>query len=135
MNYKIFKLICELIADLKWDKAPRTSEVLAMLEPKLGKLNIDPEELRFILQSRVCDCLNNDLDFKPKPEVAQPAEHDQHWQLLRIDDEMPFGKYKGQLVRDICDFAPSYMLWFNENITKYTLDAEIMNLVNKTSLK
>ena len=47
------------------------------------------------------------------------------------DDKMTFGKYKGQLVRDVLSDNPGYLRWANENIEWFQLDEEVARLVGE----
>ena len=35
--------------------------------------------------------------------------------VLKLDDEMPFGKHKGKQVEDLVEDEPSYIRWLVEN--------------------
>lgn len=44
---------------------------------------------------------------------------------LDFDNEMPFGKYKGELVADVIDDHPQYMVWLlGEKPGMFTDDVE-----------
>lgn len=44
---------------------------------------------------------------------------------LDFDDEMPFGKHKGETVAEVIDDDPSYMVWLlSEGKTGFTPEVE-----------
>ena len=45
--------------------------------------------------------------------------------LSSLDDEMPFGQYRGDTLREILEKDPSYVLWMGD---KFDLDVSILDL-------
>ena len=44
---------------------------------------------------------------------------------LDFEDEMPFGQYKGDLVAEVIDYDPGYMVWLlGEDKCSFTPDVE-----------
>lgn len=53
-------------------------------------------------------------------------------EILELDDEMPFGKYKDWTIRNILADDADYLRWFMANVTDVTLDSVIEDaLVNE----
>jgi hypothetical protein len=57
------------------------------------------------------------------------AETQRSYPVVGLDDEMPFGKYRGKLLRDVIDSDPEWVLWAMENISTFEImddaDAEL----------
>lgn len=51
----------------------------------------------------------------------------QHYPPLNFEDNLPFGKYRGESVAEICEDDPRYLFWmfnntdlqFSEEVVKY----------------
>lgn len=68
------------------------------------------------------------LDVAPKLktmiEVNEKVYEPKHYKSI-----MPFGKYKGQIIGDIIQSDPSYLLWCKDNLT-FDLDDSCLELIN-----
>lgn len=38
-----------------------------------------------------------------------------------LEDEFPFGKYKGKTIQDVLEINPSYIVWFYENVKRFKI--------------
>ena len=45
----------------------------------------------------------------------------------RLTDQMSFGKYKGELIRDVMRKDPQYIEWAMDNTNKLSLDDEALD--------
>lgn len=50
---------------------------------------------------------------------------------LGINSEIPFGKYKGLLVREVAEFNPGYFPWLERNLEGFALTDEAAAFVRK----
>lgn len=41
--------------------------------------------------------------------------------IIQLDDEMPFGKYKGKTLREVIESDKSYIEWVINNVKDYKL--------------
>lgn len=56
-------------------------------------------------------------------------------QILELGDIMPFGKYKGWLVRDILADDAGYLRWFIANVSDVGLASEIEDALENEALR
>ena len=54
-------------------------------------------------------------------------EHMKDVQILRADDTLPFGKYKGKTIREIAAENPNYLFWVKRNSESVVIDIELLN--------
>lgn len=52
-------------------------------------------------------------------------KHEKSNRVIYMDDELPFGKYKGRVLSEIWKEDPSYVTWLENNITYYEIKNEI----------
>jgi hypothetical protein len=50
--------------------------------------------------------------------------------ILKLDDDLPFGKYVGEKVETICKIDPSYISWLISQDGKTKFAPEVLSLVN-----
>lgn len=51
--------------------------------------------------------------------------------LYDLDDRLPFPKYKGQLLEDVIDKDPAYVLWLLENVDSFECDKAVQDYIIK----
>ena len=53
--------------------------------------------------------------------LASPAlkKAERSYPVLGLDDELPFGKYSGKLLRDVIEEDPDWIQWAIENISTF----------------
>ncbi len=56
-------------------------------------------------------------------------------EILELDDEMPFGKYKGWELINILDEDEDYLRWFMANVTDVSLDSMIQDALANEALR
>ena len=49
--------------------------------------------------------------------------------LFGWNDEMTFGKYKGERVEDVASRNASYLIWANNNVDFFNLDFQVLKVV------
>lgn len=55
--------------------------------------------------------------------------------VLELDDDMPFGKYKGWMIRDILADDAGYLRWFTANVTTAQLDSIVEDALSNEALR
>jgi len=50
---------------------------------------------------------------------------------LTLRDEMPFGKYRGEIVETVCRADPVYMTWLVSQNGKTGFDTDVIELLNE----
>lgn len=53
--------------------------------------------------------------------------------VLRLNDPMPFGKYKGQSVQCVLDTNPGYIAWFGREVKRYAFHVEVAPAYKKAT--
>ena len=55
----------------------------------------------------------------------------------RLDEnsEMPFGKYKGKLIKEVLDDDPNYLLWFQDTCKTFVFTPELQKKVLLKAVK
>ena len=53
--------------------------------------------------------------------------------MLTLADKIPFGKYSGELVEDICRADPAYVEWMAANATSAKFDVDVLGLLSQLS--
>lgn len=55
--------------------------------------------------------------------------------VLRLADQMPFGKYAGETVETVCRADPAYVIWLINEKGKTRFDPEVHKLVDQFAEK
>lgn len=55
--------------------------------------------------------------------------------ILELDDTLPFGKYKGWIVRDVLADDAGYLRWMIGNVTRVQLESEIEDALENEELR
>lgn len=58
-------------------------------------------------------------------EVLKERERD--IRILKPEDQLEFGKYKGRTIRDIFSNDPNYILWLSDNLEDFYIDFSRLN--------
>lgn len=56
-------------------------------------------------------------------------------EILELDDEMPFGKYKDWTIRNILADDADYLRWFTANVNDVTFDSVIEDALENENLR
>ena len=59
-------------------------------------------------------------------DAKAPAARDREYPVLGLDDCLPFGKHRGELVRDVVELDPNWLIWALENISTFEVSDEVM---------
>lgn len=51
------------------------------------------------------------------------------YKIISLDAAMPFGKYKGRVLKDILNFDPQYLKWAIEETDRFALSRKDVQLI------
>lgn len=51
--------------------------------------------------------------------------------IYNLRDKIPFGKFKGKTIEEICNLDSSYLVWAIKNVRDFNLSDDILKLINK----
>ena len=58
-------------------------------------------------------------------EVVKEREKD--IRILKPEDQLEFGKYKGKTIQEVYSIDPNYLMWLNENSEDFVIDLSELN--------
>lgn len=50
---------------------------------------------------------------------------------LNLGDKLPFGKYAGEIIEDVCRAEPSYVEWLTANASSAKFDVDVLALLEE----
>lgn len=61
-----------------------------------------------------------------------PKKAERSYPVLDLDDELPFGKYKGRPLRDVIEDDPGWIQWAIENISTFAVSDGVIEQLDET---
>jgi uncharacterized protein (DUF3820 family) len=70
---------------------------------------------------------DTDMNYKKRlKQIEKEQKRRAKKTELELDDNLPFGKYGGQRIRDVLEIDAQYIVWMSEN-TDVVFDIEVEN--------
>lgn len=77
----------------------------------------------------LADRIRRQREARLAREAQQPRREERSYPVIGLDDEVPFGKHSGKLLRDVIDDDPGWVVWAIEEIKTFEISDPATDLL------